>query len=168
MAEDLPLLNDRARLIWARTHLYLWPDHYLLVSLQPDMLAEAAALAGSASATFVALVMERNEVSLTVKEQLWLASPLRPKARAESGPYRVITLDVNADLEVVGYLAPAALALAEAGISVIPQCAYLKDHLLVYGTSLERTIRTLNELIQTCRNHTGRHQQTPSEHNGVA
>jgi hypothetical protein len=39
-------------------------------------------------------------------------SPLRLRARAESGPYRAITLDVNVELDVVGYLAPAALALA--------------------------------------------------------
>jgi hypothetical protein len=154
MGEDLPLLNDRTRLLWARTTLFVWPNHYLLVSLQPDVLTEAAALAGSASATFVALVMERDEVSLTVEEDLWLASPLRLRARAESGPYRAITLDVNMELDVVGYLAPAALALADAGVSMIPQCAYLKDHLLVHETSLDRAIRTLNDLIQTCRDRT--------------
>jgi hypothetical protein len=158
MGEDPSLLDDRARLFWAQTTLFVWPAHYLLVSLQPDLLAEAAALAGSALATFVALVMERDEVSLTVEEDLWLASPLRPRARAESGPYRAITLDVNVELDMVGYLAPAALALAEAGISIIPQCAYLKDHLLVHETSLDRAIRTLNDLIQTCRNYTGRHK----------
>jgi hypothetical protein len=54
--------------------LFVWPNHYLLVSLQPDVLTEAAALAGSASATFIALVMERDEVSLTVEEDLWLAA----------------------------------------------------------------------------------------------
>jgi hypothetical protein len=151
MADDLPLLNDRARLFWARTTLHVWPEHYMLVSLPPDRLVEAAALAGSASAMFVALVMEHDEVSLTVEEDLWLASPLRSRARAESGPYRAITLDVNVNLDVVGYLAPAALALAEAGISIIPQCAYLKDHLLVDEKSLGRAIRTLNELIQRCR-----------------
>jgi hypothetical protein len=141
------ILDDRARLFWDRTKLHVWPEQYLLASLPHDLLAEAAALAGAASGTFVALVMERDEVSLTIERGMWLASPLRLRALAENGPFRTITLDVNVDLDVVGYLAPAVLALAEAGVSIIPQCACLKDHLLVHEKNLERAIETLNKLM---------------------
>jgi hypothetical protein len=145
------ILSQRARLHWARTTLHVWPDPYLLVSLTPDLLPEAAGLAGTAAGKFVALVLERDELSLPIEREMWLASPLRSRAVAENGPFRAITLDVNVDLDVAGFLAPAALALAEAGVSIIPQCACLKDHLLVHEKNLERAITTLNEFMHSCQ-----------------
>src|SRR5262249_51454456 len=141
-------VNDRALHFWARTTLHVWPEQYLLVSLRPELLPEAACLVGVASEKFAALVLERDEVSLTIEKGRWLDSPLRPQAAAVNGPFRAITLDVSVDLDVVGYLAPAAVALADAGVSIIPQCACLKDHLLVHEKDLERAIETLNEFIR--------------------
>ena len=145
------IISDRARFYWARTTLRVWPEQYLLVSLTPHLLPEAASLAGAAAGKFAALVLERDEVSLTIEKEMWLASPLRSHALAENGPFRTITFDVNVDLDVVGYLAPAALALAEADVSIIPQCACLKDHLLVHERDLERAIKTLNECTHSCQ-----------------
>ena len=142
------ILNSRALDFWAKTTLHVWPEQYLLVSLRPELLPEAAALAGTATGKFVALVLERDEVSLTIERELWLHSPLRPQSAAVNGPFRAITLDMNVDLDVVGYLAPAAVALSDAGVSIIPQCACLKDHLLVHEKDLERAIETLNEFIR--------------------
>jgi hypothetical protein len=149
---DCPLhLNERARLFWARTILQVWPQPYLLVSLPTEMLTGVTATLESSAGRFAGLVIERDEIALTVDEQLWLLSPIRPKALAESGPYRVITCDVKVDLDVVGYLAPAAVALAKAGISIVPQCGYLKDHLLVAEKDLEKALQTLQELISSCK-----------------
>jgi len=145
------ILDDRVRSFWARTTLHVWPEQYLLVSLTLDLLPEAASLARDVSGKFLGLVLERDEVSLTIDKEMWVASPLRARALAESGPFRTITLDVNVELDVVGYLAPAAMALAGAGVSIIPQCAYLKDHLLVHEKNLERAVETLNELIHRSR-----------------
>lgn len=145
------ILDDRALHFWARTTLYVWPERYLLVSLKPELLPEAAGLAGVVSGRFAALVLERDEVSLTIEREMWLDSPLRAQSAAVNGPFRAITLDVNVDLDVVGYLAPAALALADAGVSIIPQCACLKDHLLVHEKDLERAIKTLNDFIRRSR-----------------
>jgi hypothetical protein len=109
------------------------------------------ALAGLATGRFAGLVLERDEVSLAVSEDLWRESPLRPEARSEAGPYRVITLDIDVDLDVTGYLAPAAALLAEAGVSIVPICAYLKDHLLVQEKDLERALAVLHGLIALSR-----------------
>jgi hypothetical protein len=135
-----------ARAIWARTGLHVWPQRYLLVSLPVAAASEAAALLGRAR-SFAALVLERDEVSVTVEAETWRASPLSARALAEAGPYRAITLDVDIDLTVVGYLAPAAARLAEAGVSIVPQCAYRKDHLLVPESDLGRAVRVLEAFI---------------------
>jgi hypothetical protein len=44
--------------------------------------------------------------------------------------------------------------LAAAGISIVPQCGYLKDHLLVHESNLERTVEVLEAFILGCRRQT--------------
>jgi hypothetical protein len=148
-------VNARAREVWAATRILVWPQRYRLISLPPERLADAAALAGRASGTFAGLVLERDEVSLAVSEELWEESPLRGDARNEAGPYRAITLDIDVDLEVTGYLAPAATLLAEAGVSIVPICAFLKDHLLVREGDLQRALAVLQDLIARSRGNRG-------------
>jgi hypothetical protein len=147
--------NDRARDVWARARVHVWPERYRLVSLPPERLADAAALAGRAAGGFAGLVLERDEVSLAVPEDLWRESPLRGHARNEAGPYRAITLDIDVDLDVTGYLAPAATLLAEAGVSIVPICAFLKDHLLVQERDLQRALAVLHDLIARSRGNRG-------------
>ena len=96
-------------------------------------------------------MLERDEVSLTVPEELWLSDALRPLAQSEAGPFRVITLDQDLALDVSGYLAPAARLLADAGIPMVPQCGLLKDHLLVHDHDLDRSVEVLEGLIQSCK-----------------
>src|SRR5262245_42228824 len=144
-------MNERALQTWAATRLHVWPDPYRLVSLPPGRLEAAAALVARAVGTFVGLVLERDEVSLAVPQPLWEASDLRSEATREAGPYRAITLDIDIDLEVTGYLAPAATLLAEAGVSIVPICAFLKDHLLVQEKDLQRALAVLGGLVVRCR-----------------
>jgi hypothetical protein len=125
------------------------PEPYVLVSLPPTGLGEAASLVAAAT-EFASLILERDEVSLAVPEAQWRGSELVARAKAVAGPYRAITFDVNIDLGVVGYLAPAAERLAAAGVSIIPQCAYLKDHLLVREEDLQTACRVLEGLIAEC------------------
>ncbi|HET7291325.1 MAG TPA: ACT domain-containing protein [Vicinamibacteria bacterium] len=146
--------REDVQALWARTSLRLWPEDYALASLPAEALPAAAAFVASRSGCFLALVLERDEVSLTAPEGLWRASPLRARARRESGPYRAITLDLDLDLGVCGYLAPAAARLAAAGISIVPQCGFLKDHLLVHAPDVERAVAVLEAWIGRCRGAT--------------
>lgn len=140
-----------AHTLWARTRLHVWPEAYRLVSLPPSALEAAAALVARAAGTFAALVLERDEVSLTLPEELWRASALTKTARRDDGPYRAVTFDLDLDLSVTGYLAPAAARLAAAGVSIVPQCAFLKDHLLVRADQLAAAVVALERLIDDCR-----------------
>jgi hypothetical protein len=142
--------SERARLVWARTRLQIWPETYRLVSLPPAALAEAAALLAESGGSFAALVLTADEVSLTLPEEVWVRSSLGGRARATAGPYRVVTLDAEVDLDLCGYLAPVAARLAEAGVAIIPQCAYARDHVLVRGPDLEEAMRVLQDWIRAC------------------
>lgn len=138
---------EAARALWARTRLHVWPQRYVLLSFPTDRLAGASKLISAAAGTFAAMLLERDEVSLTIPEDMWRASSAAGPARAEAGPFRAITFDLDIDLDVCGYLAPAAVRLAEAGVSIIPQCAYLKDHLLVHERDLPKAIEVLTGLM---------------------
>ena len=136
--------------IWAETRLHVWPERYVLASLPLARVAEAAGLVASRPVGFAALVVERDEVSVTVVEAAWHGSDLAREGRA-AGPFRVITLDMDVELDVCGYLAPAAARLAEAGVSIVPQCAFSKDHLLVHEEKLGTALSVLEDWIRTCR-----------------
>ncbi|MFI5183644.1 MAG: hypothetical protein ACHQNV_04540 [Vicinamibacteria bacterium] len=142
--------NPRAREIWARTKVHVWPERYVLASLPLARLADASALVAMRAVGFAALIVERDEVSVTVVDEAWAASGLALDARV-SGPFRAITLDTDVDLDVCGYLAPAATLLAEAGVALVPQCAFLKDHLLVHDEKLRIAVSILEEWIGACQ-----------------
>ncbi|MBI2840281.1 MAG: ACT domain-containing protein [Acidobacteria bacterium] len=133
--------------LWAHTRLHVWPERYVLLSFPTDRFVTASELVTACVGTFAAMLLERDEVSLTIPEAVWKASSGAVPARAEAGPFRAITFDLDIDLNVCGYLAPAAVRLAEAGVSIVPQCAYLKDHLLVHERDLPKAIEVLTGLI---------------------
>lgn len=142
-------MNARAQAVWTRTALHVWPERYVLASVSLSNVEEAAALLSHSARSFAAIVVERDEISLTIREDLWRHAGL--EASAVSGPFRAITLDVNVELDVCGYLAPAAERLAAAGIPIIPQCAFLKDHLLVHERDLTAAVAVFESLIAESR-----------------
>jgi hypothetical protein len=82
---------------------------------------------------------------------VWARSPLAQKARATFGPYRVLTFEVELEADLCGYLAPLAARLGKAGISIVPQCDFARDHLLVPSPDLERASRVIEDWIRSCR-----------------
>jgi hypothetical protein len=135
--------------LWRHTRLAVAPESYVLASLPPSRLADAAALIGAGGGSFAALLLERDEVSITVEASRWRSSALATQATATAGPYRAVTLAIDLALDVVGYLAPAVRALAEARVPIVPQCAFKKDHLLVRAEDLQTTLDVLETLIAT-------------------
>ena len=137
--------HSPARAIWARTTLHVWPESSSSRACPSRSWARRrrsspeprGSRPWSSSAT---------RFRSRSGEGLARVRPEGPPSR-EAGPYRAITLDVNIDLGVVGYLAPAAVRLAEAGVSIVPQCAYSKDHLLVREADLEAARAVLEALI---------------------
>jgi len=148
-------IHPETRALWARTTLRVAAEKYCLVSFPTKMLPETVSLVTKEDGRFAALIAEPDEVSLTISYGRWRTSRLRGRASAESGPFRVITFVLELDPAVVGYFAPAARRLAEAGVPIVPQCAFLKDHLLVREADLPKATAVLEKLIADCRNPCG-------------
>lgn len=139
-------MNERARELWARTRIRVWPERYVLASLPVGRLADAASLAVRAGDAFTALVRERDEVSLTLPEAL--RPDLESLEARVAGPYRVFTFDLELELDVIGFLAPALERLAAAGVSIVPQCGFRTDHLLVFDRDLDAAVHALEALAR--------------------
>jgi hypothetical protein len=142
------VLSREVRELWAATRIVVWPERYWLVALPPSAAPYAAEWFGGIAGSFGGIVAERDELSLTLPENLWLGSPLRARARSAAGPFRAITLDLELPLGVTGYLAPVAERLASAGVSIVPQCGYSRDHVLVREEQLETALATIRALVE--------------------
>jgi len=144
-------MNQEVATLWSRTALLLWPQEVVLASFAlADLPAVASALASRLEPprhAFSAVIVERDEVSVTIERAKWDALAIAKQARAVAGPYRAITLDLQVGLAVSGYLLPAAERLAAAGISIVPQCAFQKDHLLVQADDAGRAMSILGDLV---------------------
>ena len=139
-------MEHRVREAWRATRVRVWPERYVLAGLPPGRLVVAAALVAMKGATFAALVAEEREISLTLEERVWARSGLADVGHGAAGPYRVITLEAELELDLCGYLAPAAARLAEAGVPLVPQCGHRTDHLLVREEDLAAALAVLEEL----------------------
>jgi hypothetical protein len=144
-------IRPEARALWARTTLRVPAEKYYLVSIPTTMLPETVSLLAKEDGRFAVLIVEPDAISLTIEYKTWRTSPLRGRASGKSGPFRVVTFATELDPAVVGYFAPAARRLAEAGISIVPQCAFLKDHLLVRQADLSKATKILEKLIADCK-----------------
>jgi hypothetical protein len=148
-------MNREVATLWSRTSPLLWPQEVVLASFAvADLHAVMAAIASRVDPRrrgFSALIVERDEVSLTIERAAWETLPIAKQAVATAGPYRAITLDLRIDLGVSGYLLHAAERLAAAGISIVPQCAFQKDHLLVRSADAEKAMRILAALVDEAR-----------------
>jgi hypothetical protein len=143
-------MNATVRALWAKTRIALWPGDYLLVSLPHEALKQAALLAAAGADQFAALVVEKEGVSLTLPREAWTEASQKFHALAAAGPYRVVTLDLEIDLSVSGYLLPAAERLAQAGIAIVAQCAFRKDHLLIRSEDAEAAVSILTRFSAEC------------------
>ena len=148
MTGDIPA---ESRPHWARTELRIWPERYWLVAFPRSEHAFAAGILAEAGDSFAAIVRDHREISLTVADELWRRHAGEGMHHGALGPLRAISFDIPLEIEVVGYLAPAAARLAAAGVSIVPQCAFVLDHLLVQDKDLATCEKVLAALIEEAR-----------------
>lgn len=140
----MPQATDIAELLrWAR--VLVAPATFYLVGMRHEewvRLLENPELSPRASATFMFL-RDEQEVTLLLEETDW--RPMRHAvrdARVEAG-FRLLTLDIELDWNVVGFLAYVTQILAEAGISCGALSAFSRDHLIIKQDDLGAALRTL-------------------------
>ena len=89
------------------------------------------------------VLRDTHEVTLLIEEDGY--QQLRkvvPEARVETG-FRLVTLDIALDWNVVGYLALVTQILGDEGISVGAVSAFSRDHLLIKQEDLGKALLVL-------------------------
>lgn len=150
-----------ARLL-ARTRVVVQPEPLVWVSLPPSERAPLQRRADRFHSPFC-LAFAPQEVSLVCREVEWEQAGRGLRARRVERGFRMITLDVELDLDVVGYLRVVTDRLAQAGVSVSVVSTFHRDHLLVREPDLDRARAVLEDLVRECAGAAGEAQEGRGE-----
>ena len=125
------------------------PALYFLVGMRHEdwlRLLESPELSPRGDAPFM-LLRDEHEVTLLLDETDWRAMRHAARDARVEGNFRLVTLDLELDWNVVGYLARVTAILSQAGISVGALSAFSRDHLLIKQDDLGQALRVLGEHV---------------------
>jgi hypothetical protein len=132
-----------------RTRVEVAPATYFLVGLRHEdwqRLLENPELSPRGQAPYM-LLRDSMEVTLLLDEVDWKTMRHAARDARVEGGFRLLTLDVELDWNVVGYLARVTEILAAANISVGALSAFSRDHLLIKQDDLGTALRVLGQHV---------------------
>lgn len=133
-----PILNQRRWL--ARS------ERFVMAAIAPAERALALRILQTSAAPFANIVFEPDVITLILPQAAWRElSPAFPRARVQ-GPFRALSFDLDLPADLVGFLAAATRALADAGVPILAVCGFAKDHLLVREAELATALAALEGL----------------------
>lgn len=120
---------------------------YVVARLSPEAVTAAAAIIAEQSQPFHALIVDKDEVTLvTPKNSFDVASRRFGGLKVGGIIYRLITLEVEFALDVIGIIALIAPVLAVAGIPILALSSFSRDHFLVPEAHADEALRLLRAL----------------------
>jgi hypothetical protein len=135
----------------SQTVLYTDGVVYSLIHLPPQAITPAAGILAEIGQPFLALIVDKDEVSLILPTRNWQALAHRLPGAEATHNLRLITFDVVLDHNLIGYLAHVSRALAEAGVPILALSAYERDHVLVPQEHFDTAWTTLEVLTTAAR-----------------
>jgi len=133
----------------SRTRVEVAPETYFLISMRHEdwaRLLENPELSPRGSAPYM-LLRDQYEVTLLLDETDWRTMRHAARDARVEGDFRLVTLDIELDWHVVGYLALVTEILREANISVGALSAFSRDHLLIKQDELGTALRVLGKHV---------------------
>ena len=143
---DVP---DAAELLRC-TKVEVLPGTFVLVGMRHadwQRLLESPELSPRPDSVFM-LLRDAHEVTLLLEEEDWRAMRHAARDARAEGDFRLVTLDIELQWDVVGYLARVTEILAAAGLSVGALSAFSRDHLLVKQDDLAAALRALGPHVE--------------------
>jgi len=122
---------------------------YALVKLHPRAITAAAGVIAELGSPFAGLLIDKDEITLVLPA--FALEELGERLRGHqiaTQTYRLLTLDVELDPDLVGFMAAISGALSDAGVSLLPYAAFSRDHLLVPAAQFETALDALQKLKQ--------------------
>ncbi len=132
-----------------RTRVEVAPGTYYLVGIRHEDWArvlENPELSPRRDASFM-LLRDKHEVTLLLEEEDWQAMRFAARDAHIEKDFRLVTLDIEVEWDVVGYLRRVTEILAEADVPVGALSAFSRDHLLIKQDDLARALRALGSHV---------------------
>ena len=132
-----------------QTRVEVAPATYFLIGLRHEewqRLLENPELSPRGSAPYM-LLRDSMEVTLLLDESDWQTMRHAARDARVEGGFRLLTLDIELNWNIVGYLARVTAILAAASISVGALSAFSRDHLLIKQDDLGKALRVLGEHV---------------------
>lgn len=121
---------------------------YVMVSLPARAITLAAAILAEINDPFGCLIVDKDEVTLTIPAECLEDYRERLRHAHFSEPMRLITFDIVLPPTLTGFMAFVADLLAQAKIPIIPIGAYHRDHLLVSAEHFQKAWQLLKDKQQ--------------------
>lgn len=119
---------------------------YRFIRLPASAVPAAAGMLAQIRDPFLALIVDAHEITLVAAEDELDDFRSRLRDAEISEPFRLISFEVEFDLEVVGFAALFTHALAEAGVPIMPFASYHRDHVLVPAAHFHTAWEALQRL----------------------
>ena len=132
-----------------RTRVEVAPSAYYLVGMRHEdwtRLLENPELSPRRDASFM-LLRDKHEVTLLLEEDDWRTMRHAARDARVEKDFRLVTLDIELEWHIVGYLRRVTEILAEAGIAVGALSSFSRDHLLIKQDDLARALRALGKHV---------------------
>jgi hypothetical protein len=126
---------------------YTDEETYALIKLPVGAVIAAAGIIAEMNAPFSMLMLDKDELTLLVIKDA--ISDFEKRLRdfhASAVDYRLITIDVELEPQLVGFLARISDALAEVEVSILTYAAYSRDHIFVPIDKFDTALKTLKQL----------------------
>lgn len=119
---------------------------YVVVKLHPRAIIVAASIVAEIADPFTGLIVDKDEVTLIIPQIMVEEFEERLKNHTVGGVvYRLITIDVVFELDVVGVMAQLSRRLADAEIPIMAYSSFSRDHLFVPKEHINRAIEVLKQ-----------------------
>ena len=137
------MTDPRIAILLGQARWQARPERFVLAALKPNERVLVQGLLAGVTAIFMQLIAEPDMLTLLLPQSDWrVLRPAFPQAHVQA-PFRVISFDLDLPNDLVGFLAVASRALAQAGVPILAICGYTKDHILLREEHLERALAAL-------------------------
>jgi hypothetical protein len=141
---------NQAHELLRQTRVEVAPETFFLVSLSHENYRRLLAnpeLAPRGTAPFM-LFSDRHEVTLLLDNTDWQTMRHVARDAKVEGNFRLVTLNLELEWNIIGYYALVTKILAEAEISVGALSAFSRDHLLIKQDDLAKALKVLGPYVE--------------------
>ena len=136
--------------VLTQAKFYTDGQDYALIQLPSRVIMLAAGILAEVADPFTVLIVDKDEITLMIPDELVVEFEKRlsrvPEHKISDIKYRLITIDLELEPDLVGFMARIATTLAQANVTILPIAAFSRDHLLVPSTQAETALKALEDL----------------------